>query len=74
LAVSDVVSYFSWPSGLAATFNACPPAVPPAAGVGDVGVEVEELVLLDELPHPARASRPTATVNTKALGMKRIFA
>jgi hypothetical protein len=48
------------------------------AGTEDVGVladvDAEELVLLDELPHPARVSRVTATVSIEALGMKRIFA
>jgi hypothetical protein len=70
-AVSDAGSNFSCPSGLAARLSA-----PAAAGAGagvevDVlagveavvaGVDVEELleVVLEELPQPARASRPTA--------------
>jgi hypothetical protein len=40
-----------------------------------VGVGVEELVLLlDELPQPARASRPTASIGIEAWGTERIFA
>src|SRR5690348_8935632 len=65
LALSEVVSYFSCPSGLAATLSAAPELVPP---VGEVDVEVvgvaagagsEVLVLFDELPHPARMSAPS---------------
>jgi hypothetical protein len=86
LAVSEVVSNFSWPSGLVARLSACPPLPPPAAGVEDVaelvvagvagefvGLVVEELVLLAELPQPASASRPTVNVSTETFGRERIF-
>jgi hypothetical protein len=86
-AVSDVLSNFSWPSGLAARLSDCPPAPAAGAGVEDVaeldvvGVaavlgdeEAEELELLEELPQPARASTPTTTVNIETVGMERDFA
>jgi hypothetical protein len=74
LAVSDVVLYFSWPSGFAATLNACPALAagavePDVVGVAAalVGAEDDELVLEEELPQPARASRPTARVSIESL-------
>jgi hypothetical protein len=83
LALSEVVLYFSWPSGLAERLSFWTLA---AAGVDDVaalevvgvvaavGVEADELVLLDELPHPVRASSPTARVSIEAFGTDDIFA
>src|SRR6202035_781305 len=71
-AVSEVWSNFSWPSGLAARLRAPAAAGAGAAVELDVlagveavvaGVVAEELLLdvvLEELPQPARASRPTA--------------
>src|SRR5271165_5331435 len=80
LAVSEELSYFSWPSALAARLSVPAPlgvAVPldvlVAAGVL-IGVEAEEVVLLEELPQPARASRPTASVSAESFGMKRFSA
>src|ERR1700677_16036 len=70
LAVSAVLSYFSWPSGLAASARLWPVLGPAEADCVDVVVDVvlddvagEELVPLEELPQPASASRPTARVN-----------
>jgi hypothetical protein len=87
LAVSELASNFSWPSGLAASFSVGPPASLLAAGAGveellDVagaagalaGADAEELVLLDEPPQPARASRPVARVSIETLGIERVFA
>jgi hypothetical protein len=86
-AVSDVLSNFSWPSGLAARLSDCP--APPAAGAGVedaaeldvVGVaavlgdeEAEEPELLEELPQPARASTPTTTPSIDTVGMERDIA
>ena len=88
LALSAVVLYFSWPPGLAAMLNVCPPRVPLAAGTGVeevaeldvvgvagavVGVEAEEPVLDDELPQPAKARTPTASVSAESLGRERVF-
>jgi hypothetical protein len=42
-------------------------------GVDEVGVDADELVLLDELPQPASASRLTARVSIESLDMERIF-
>ena len=85
LAVSEVVLYFSWPSGSAASARACPPPAVAAAGVEDaaelelegagalVEVEADELVLFEllELPHPARATTPSASVSIEAREMER---
>jgi len=43
------------------------------AGVDEVGVEEDELVLLDELPQPASASRLTARASIESFGLERIF-
>jgi hypothetical protein len=89
LAVSEVLSNFSCPSGLVSRLNARAPLAPAeldagvGAGVGLVlelaaelevvacaepldGADVEELVVLDELPQPAIASTPRrrATLQT----------
>ncbi len=45
-----------------------------AEEVVGVAAVVEELVVLEELPHPASASRPTATVTAESVGTERIFA
>jgi Cytochrome bd terminal oxidase subunit I len=90
LAVSEVMLYFSWPSGFAARLSVLLGLAPPVAGAGVeevaelggvgveaalVGVEAEELlVLLEELPQPVRASRPTARVSIETLCMGRRFA
>jgi hypothetical protein len=78
LAVREVVLYLSWPSGLAATLRALPPALSPVAGGGGagvaadveaavvVGVELAVLALFEELPHPARSSSPVARAGTRA--------
>jgi hypothetical protein len=72
-----VVLYFSWPSELAARLSVCPPAAAGAVEVAvlDVaelevaaGVEAEELVLLEELPQPLRASSPIASASNEAFG------
>ena len=42
--------------------------------VAVVGVDAEELVLLDELPHPLRASSPTARASIETLGTEHIVA
>jgi hypothetical protein len=75
-AVSEVVSNFSWPSGSAATLRV-DPAPDAGAGLDVAGVDaagVDELVeLLDELPHPANASRP-ASKSIETLGAGRLLA
>ncbi len=81
LALSEVVLYFSWPSGSAERLSVPPaPAVPVAgagAGVEEVAgagalvdVEAEELVVL-ELPHPVSARRPAAIASIEAIGSER---
>jgi hypothetical protein len=45
-----------------------------AAGVDALGVDAEELVLLEELPQPASASRPTARVTAESVDIERGFA
>jgi hypothetical protein len=82
LAVSAVVLYFSWPSGSEARASACPPPPVAAAGVEDaaeleldgagalVELEADELVLL-ELPHPDRATTPSASVSIEAREIER---
>src|SRR5580692_959152 len=82
LALSEVVLYFSCPSEFAARLSVCPaPSLLAGAGVEEAaeldvvgvsaalaGVDAEELVLFDEPPQPARASRPTASVSAESLG------
>jgi hypothetical protein len=85
LALSEVVSNFSWPSGLAVRLSAPAALVSPLAGAGvaalDVvgvaallGVEAEELVLLEELPQPASAITPNARTGIEDLARNRAFA
>jgi hypothetical protein len=82
LADSEVVLYFSWPSGLASSFSDCAapdaaPVVGVAAGVEAVvaGVDaaVLELELLDE-PQPARTASAATNANAESLRMGRVAA
>src|SRR5262249_57189495 len=76
LAVSELLSYLSWPSVFAARLSVCPPAAAPLAG-GEVAVGVlivAEVLLLDELPQPASTSRPTAGPRSESLATERLFA
>jgi predicted nicotinamide N-methyase len=74
--------YLNSPSGLAASAR----AVVALAGAGVVavaelvvgaadvvGVEADELVLVEELPHPASASRPRANATIDSVGRERFF-
>jgi hypothetical protein len=38
-----------------------------------VGAEAEELLLVEELPQPLRASSPRATARSETVGMERVF-
>jgi hypothetical protein len=49
-------------------------AVAGLLGVLAAGVDADELVLLDELPQPDRARRPTARVRIESLGVRHVFA
>jgi hypothetical protein len=81
LADSAFVLYFSCPSEFAVRLSACPEAGAVVAGVfaeaaldvaglaGVRGVEAEELVVLDELPQPLRASSPAASASIEAFDM-----
>lgn len=83
-ALNEVVLYFSCPSLFAARLRVCPAPVDAAgaeevaavdvAGVAAVdGVEADELVLFDELPHPLNASSPIARVSAEAFGTEHAF-
>jgi hypothetical protein len=87
LAVSEVVSNFNRPAGLAVRLSVCAAPLVAGAGVeelaelGAVGVgaalvaeEADELVVLDELPQPVNAIRPAASASTETLGKNCDFA
>ena len=89
-ALSDVVSYFSWPSGFASRLTLDePPEADPLAGAGVeavVGVVVElvvgacaavlaeELELDEELPQPASASSTAASAGIEIQSTERFVA
>jgi hypothetical protein len=89
LALSELVLYFSWPSGFASILRAPDGAVVPAVldGVAvdsvleDValvvgvlaGVVADVLVLLDP-PQPASASSPSASASDGTDRVRRVFA
>jgi hypothetical protein len=81
-AVSVLVLNESWPSGLAARLSVLAALVPPVvaagvevvAGVVLAGVLAEELVLLEELPHPARTGMTSASKGSEHLRRRRDFA
>jgi hypothetical protein len=76
--------YLNWPSGLAATAIVSAPAAGTlvvlaelvVAGVAAVvaGADVAELVLLEELPQPASASRARASANIESASGEEFFA
>ncbi len=88
LALSAVVLYFNWPSGLAVRLRLLLPVAGAVAGVEDVaglvavavvaglaGAEAaEELELELELPQPANTSNPTARARNETTGLERVFA
>jgi hypothetical protein len=85
LAVSEFVSNFNWPSALAAMLSAELPVAGAGveaaaelevvgAGAALVVAAVEELVVLDELPQPANASRPAARASAETLGTNCVVA
>jgi hypothetical protein len=76
--------YLNWPSGFAATAIASAPVAGAlavlvelvVAGVAAVvaGADVAELVLLDELPQPASASRPKVSASIDSVIGEGFFA
>ncbi len=75
--VLDVLGVFGLVAGVeAGGLGAVAVAVVDVVGVTAalVGVNAEELVLLDEPPQPANASRPTARMRVESLDTERDFA
>jgi hypothetical protein len=82
LAESEVVSNLSCPSESAATLRLAPE--PPGLAGVEVAAELdvvevaaglaEELELVEELPQPARTSRPVASAGARIFEMERVVA